>query len=108
MVDVKLLGGDLALDSSGNTVYVRGADERFQRALVCLTVPRGSFIYDRELGTGSLALDNKRTEVLLEEALTRCPGARARVTNRSTGAVTVQVTIDGESRTQEVQWYGNV
>lgn len=108
MVDVKLSGGDVALDSSGNTVYVGGSDERFQRALLCLTVPRGSFVYDRALGTRSLGLDKKRTELLFEEALTRCPGARACVTDRSGDAVTVQLTIDGESRTEEVRWYGNL
>lgn len=108
MVDVKLSGGDVALDSSGAAVYIDGTDERFQRALVCLTVPRGSFIYDRTLGTRSLGLDKKRTELLFEEALTRCPGARARMTDRSAEAVTVQLTIDGESRTEEVRWYGDV
>ena len=51
MIDVKIKDGDVVTDSTGCPVYAEGADALFRRAVLRLTPPRGSFIYNRELGT---------------------------------------------------------
>lgn len=108
MVDVKWQNGDLVTDSTGNVVMIGGTQAQFQRALLRMTVPRGSFIYDRELGVRRLTADSGRTELLLNEALARCPGMRVRVTAMGNDSVTVEMQYGGESCTREVREYGDL
>lgn len=109
MIDAKLQNGDIVTDGAGNAVSVREADARFQRALLCLTAPLGSFIYDRELGTRRLPNTGaQRLELLFSESLARYPGTSVRVLSAAQDCVTVQITIDGESRVEEVRSHGNV
>lgn len=108
MVDVKLQNGDIALDGTGNAIIIGDGDARFQRALVRMTAARGCFIYDRELGTRPLGDDLRRAELALNEALSLCPGARMRLLEKGDRSMTVQLTIDGESREEEVRFYGEV
>ena len=108
MVDAKLSGGDLIADSAGNALDICGADALFQRALICVGVPRGSFIYDRSLGARRSGSDLQRTELLLNEALADHPNTSARVLDSAGETLMLQITINGESRTEEVRYNGNV
>lgn len=56
-MDTALLNGDFAPSPSGIPFPVRGASELLQRALIRLTVPRGSFPYDPSLGSSLSALN---------------------------------------------------
>lgn len=110
MIDAKLKNGDLTVDSAGSVIQISGKDALFQRAVICMTVPKGSFIYDRKLGTERVAEDDgQRTAQLFGEALAEYPDTTVRVVSISQeGVAAVRVTVDGESRIEEVRKYGNV
>ena len=50
-MDTLLKNADIALDARGRPTAVSGVDELLQRALVRLTVKKGTFLYDPELGS---------------------------------------------------------
>lgn len=108
MIDVKIKDGDVVTDSTGCPVYAEGADALFRRAVLRLTPPRGSFIYNRELGTEQCGEDRAHTELLFAEALAGYADTQVRVLQIGDGVVSVQLTIDGESRVEEVRRYGDV
>jgi len=51
MMDTLLYQGDHATDARGIPVAITGAQELIQRALLRLGIRRGSFAYDRNLGS---------------------------------------------------------
>ena len=112
MTDVKLLNGDVALDSARRMIRLSGKDAEFQRALICASVGRGSFIYDRMLGC-SYSYDEddefsaRKVELSINEALARFKNASASVVDIDE-TITLRITIDSESRTEEVRLIGNV
>lgn len=109
MIDAKISNGDLAAAPSGGWEMISGADVEFQRALMCMTVPKGSFIYDRELGRAAVDLSSAaKTELILGEALAKYDNARLRVNGVSENVISVTVDVNGESRAEEVRNYGNV
>ncbi|MBE6833438.1 histidine kinase [Faecalispora sporosphaeroides] len=79
-MDTRLDGGDFAVGANGLPGSVGGREELLQRALIRLTVPRGSFSYDPELGgrLHTLVLSgadlSARARELVEEALAAMPG----------------------------------
>ena len=109
MIDALIRNGDVATDGTGSIVRAEGADALFQRALLCLTVPKGSFVYNRELGAlpGGEGNAGKR-ELILGEALAAYPNTAVRVTGMTDDATAVTITIDGESRETEVRHYGSI
>lgn len=60
-MDVKIENEDICLNSSGNTVMIDEKDELLQRIKFCLTVEKGSFVYNKELGA-NLNLSNLNTK----------------------------------------------
>ena len=108
MVDAMLSAGDLLADSSGNLCDISGADALFQMALIRVTVPLGSFIYDRQLGARQGGADLQRIELLLNEALADHPNASVRTLDAVGETLRVQIIINGESRVEEVRYNGNV
>lgn len=108
MVDAKIKDGDLAADSSGNVETVSGADALFQRALICLKVPLGSFIYERELGARHISADAQRLELMLGEALADYPETSVKVLSATDENVRLEIIINGESRVEEVRLFGDV
>jgi len=108
MVDVKIKNGDVVTDSTGCPVYVEGLDALFQRAVLRMTPPRGSFIYNRELGAERCGEDCARTELLLAEALAGYADTQVRVLQIDGGVISAELTIGGESRVEEVRRYGDV
>lgn len=112
MTDAKLKNGDISLDSAGRFELLSDSDARFQRALICMSVEKGSFIYDRELGTYldyevSVAQIKEKTEQSINEALARFKNTSAKVVEVGEKFV-VTITVDKESRTEEVLAYGQV
>ncbi len=74
-MDTLLSSGDIALDARGRPTVISGVDELLQRALIRLTVKKGSFVYDPELGSrlytlraGSVNLQ-ETAESMVREAL---------------------------------------
>ena len=108
MVDAMLSAGDLMADSSGNMCDISGADALFQMALIRVAVPLGSFIYDRQLGARQGGADLQRIELLLNEALADHPNASVRALDTAGETLRLQITINGESRVEEVRYNGNI
>lgn len=113
MIDVKLINGDVEIDSAGRFVKIFDSDTLFQRALICIAVKFGSFIYDRSLGSQlnkiSLEDDNaiEKAELIINEALAEFEDTYARVIECSE-KIKVEITIGNESRIEEVYLNGNV
>lgn len=110
MIDAKMKNGDLVVDTGGNVVATHGVDAAFQRAVISMTVPKGSFIYDRELGTPQDFSENiDKMELSCMEGLAKFDYSDFYLVNAGdSGNVTFNMTIDSESREEEVLHYGNI
>ena len=113
MIDAKIEHGDTVVDSSGNVVMISDSDALFQRAVMCISAKLGSFIYDRKLGSRLAEFDltvtnaKGRAEVLANEALADFEDTYAEVLELG-DKLKLKITIDGESRTEEVRLGGNI
>lgn len=112
MTDIKIIDGDVYLDSGGRPERLGDTDAKFQRAVICATVRKGSFIYDRALGcdydTGAQGeLLKREAELGINEALARFENTSAKALSVGEN-ILLRITIDGESRTEEVRLIGNV
>lgn len=112
MTDVKIYNRDVALDSAGRMIRLGDTDARFQRAFITSSVSRGSFIYDRALGCRYIydaddAFSERKVALGINEALARFGSARAKVLGIDSN-ILLQITIDGESRTEEVRLLGDL
>ncbi len=107
MTDVKIEKGDIVLDSSGNTVMLSEEDEKFQRAMICIQAKKGSFIYDRQLGSELYkAREDKncssgQAQLIINEALAKFDNAFASVLSFG-NKIRILLTIDGKTRFVEV------
>lgn len=109
MVDASIKNGDVAVDSAGRIEMIGEPDAGFQRAVICMTVPKGSFIYDRELGAEDVdGATDAKAELLLNEALAKYENTSVSLIEQKDRGITVRITIDGESRIEEVRHYGNL
>lgn len=92
---LKLENGVYALGPSGLPTEVSGLEELLQNALLRLSIPRGSFPYGRELGSGLRDLDRteehagERAAALANEALLDLPGVRVRSAKIQAGGAIV-------------------
>lgn len=112
MTDVKIENNDVALDSAGRMIYLDGAGALFQRAAISASVGRGSFIYDRTLGceysyNSADGYANRRVALAINEALARFGKTSAEVLDIGQ-TVTLKITVNSESRIQEVRLIGDV
>ena len=109
MTDVLLENGCPARDSKGNYVRLGDPDARFQRAVIAMTVRRGTFIYNRSLGARRNDVDARDLEqsvtLLLNEALAPYEHTSVEVFDLG-DAIGVDVTVDDETREGEVRTYG--
>ena len=80
-MDTALKDGDFLCDARGFPAEVGGVDEILQQIMIRLTVKKGSFVYDRTLGSELHTLDasdeniENRAIVLVKEALHGVSGA---------------------------------
>ncbi len=91
---LRLRDGNYVPGPSGLPEEVSGLEELLQNALLRLTIPKGSFPYGRELGSGLGDLDAgaehaaDRAAALAGEALLDMPGVRvARTEFRKDGGI---------------------
>lgn len=107
MTDIKIESGDIVLDSSGNTAMLSEEDEKFQRAVICIKAKKGSFIYDRQLGSELCkAREDKnfsagQAQLIINEALAKFDNAFASVSSFG-NKIRILLTIDGKTRFMEV------
>lgn len=86
-MDIKLVNGDIGISSSGEYSYVSAIDEALQRAVLCAQIPKGSFIYNKDLGTELADIDTasplalKTAEMLISEALMGTTGFKVKVSS---------------------------
>lgn len=113
IADVKIQNGDVVLDSGGRFVRIFGVDAKFQRAMICINTKVGGFVYNRKLGSQIKSVDianpfaKERLELLINEALAHFENTKAEVVSVGKMAL-IQITIDGETRTEEVRLCGNI
>lgn len=100
-MDTALYNGDFLLDSRKIPVEISGVQELLQRALIRLTVKKGSFIYDQSLGSRLYTLKagsgnmQRQAEELVREALFD-------MKEISTDRVSTRLTNSGENMQIEV------
>lgn len=68
-MDTLMQGGDFALDSSRMPVKISGEDEVKQRIYIRLKAKRGSFLYDRNLGSRLYELADCYDRQMLKSAV---------------------------------------
>lgn len=103
--------GDFAPAANGRPYRVSGTEEKFQRAAVWLTVPRGSFCCNSALGsrlfslTGTEADPSAAALRLAQEALRSVPGVTASAAEYLAAEKIVKITLecDGTEQTVEVK-----
>ncbi len=88
-MDILLENGDLTLTPAGEYVYASGIDEALQKAIICAKIRKGSFIYNKNLGSELRGVDPESSvaantvELLLKEALMEVSGYMLRVVSVS-------------------------
>lgn len=108
MIDVKIENKDVVTESTGVLMRLTGLDAMFQRAFINIASKKGSFVYDRELGTDISGIDlttedaKDRLELVFNEALVNCSNAVAQVLEIDE-KIKVKILIDGQSREVEVE-----
>lgn len=105
-MDILLQNKDICLDIYGRPVMISQTDEAVQQVLLTLQIPRGSFIYDKELGSLAgqvdISSDNdllnlKKMEMVMNEAIAGMANTRVQVdaiAKNSEGKTAVMVTIN--------------
>lgn len=110
-MDLKLSEGDFSMNPSGRPKAVTGAEELFQRALIRLSVPLGSFACNPALGSRlhTLAADtplrDEKALALAQEALrglTQLSVTAAAFVEGDPPAVKITLNCCGENREAEV------
>lgn len=75
MTDVRIKNGDVVKNSRGMYEKINGAKARIQSALISMRVDKGSFVYDRTIGSCKNKVNMAdedalgRLELVLNEAL---------------------------------------
>lgn len=112
MTDIKIENGDAATDSAGSFVRLGDSEARLQRAKNALGIRRGSFIYDRSLGSrlcsggGLPSLGEVRLAV--SEALARYDDLSFEVLEYDERSVTVRLRSGDLTEDSEVCFYGEL
>lgn len=112
-MDLKLENGDIATETNGSPVKVYGIDELIQQAVICITVPKGSYIYDRNLGSqchrlkdGFSPEDIFKLEQFINESIYSLGNIYAKVKSASVDGgklrVTAEFTAGDETYEKEV------
>jgi len=84
-MDIKIKDSDICVAPCGEYVLAEGIDEVLQRVLINVQIKKGSFIYNKKLGTDLTSLDPddpnvlKNAEVLLREAVMNSVDAKINV-----------------------------
>ncbi len=83
-MDAKIVNRDIAIDNIGNYKMTDGFDEIIQQIIINMSVPKGKFIYDRNLGSYCRDCkdinDLKTIEMLINESLVNMYDVYVKVT----------------------------
>ncbi|MBE6793701.1 MAG: hypothetical protein E7532_02005 [Ruminococcaceae bacterium] len=112
-MDIKFENSDIKLANSGDCIYVGSVDEAAQIVRRAVLIKKGSFIYDKNLGTEIRELDTgsstylKTVTMLINEALVNYPDISAKATNFSLcsdGSVSFEIMVyyKNQSKNTEV------
>ena len=100
MKDARISGGDIVYGEDGSPELVEGIDLLSQQAEFAARIPKGSFIYDRELGAfGDLPNDSdpdrdRKYEAMMREAMIKTEGKlEVDSTARVSGVMTMTLTL---------------
>lgn len=113
MIDIKIKDGDTVKDSSGKLLKIEDTDTLFQRVLICIGAKSESFVYNRNLGSHLSEIDlsdenaKEKAELVINEALAEFEDTYVKVLEIG-DTVKLEITMSGESRTEEVRLNGNV
>ncbi len=112
-MDTLIEQGDFAVSVNGLPIQISDTQELLQRAVFCLSVPRGSFLHDKELGSRFFELKNSKVDAknsialsMAQEALKNQPQISVYSTqieyaeDKEINSVKVLLLINGN--TQEV------
>lgn len=87
-MDAKIENRDIVIDNSGNFQMTDGIDEIVQQIKVNINVPKGSFIYNRALGSYCREISNvndlKTLEMMINESLVDMYGVYVKITGTET------------------------
>ena len=113
-MDTLLVQGDVCINQSGEYAFVKNIDRVLQKAVLCAKIRKGSFVYNKALGTeinnidaeSSNALEN--ASLLLNEAIMEDTGYAVKVENmtdtpQGERQILISVSNGNEIRKQEVR-----
>jgi len=111
-MDILLINGDVGINQSGQYRFVKGIEEVLHKAILCAKVKKGSFIYNKALGTdiGSIDINSpkalKTASMLLNEALMGSAGYTAEVENMektADGKLKILLAVKNQEETRRAQ-----
>lgn len=119
-MDSKLENMDLVLDAAGSPVSVTGMEELLQRAVLRMTIPKNTFVYNRDLGctAGEILLSQNKSlesiEMRMNEALASIDGIWVKIIRAEQEVNRIRVTAAVQYKEKTVgkevilYIYGNV
>lgn len=97
-MDMKIENGNIVLSTSGIPITISGEELALQKAEILLTVPKGSFIFDRNFGSRIHEMELNEREnpnaLLFEYALEvteKIPGVKILNTQYTPGKGTITI-----------------
>lgn len=112
-MDTLLVNGDICINQSGEYDFVRGVAEVLQKVIISAKIRKGSFIYNKSLGTEIRDIDPEASNacesasLLLNEAIIEDIGYKAVVENMKKTEkgtwVLISVSDGKETRKAEVK-----
>ncbi len=111
-MDILLINGDIGITNCGDYLFTKGIEEVLSKALLCAKIKKGSFIYNKELGTtlGSIDCESsialKTAGVLINEALIGTKDYVAEVENiekTDDGKIRLLIAVKGNEETRRAQ-----
>lgn len=111
-MDILITNGDIGITGCGGYLFTKGIDEVLHKVMLCAKIKKGSFIYNKALGTDLHSVDckssvsKKTAEMLLSEALIGAPGYAVEVENiekTDTGSMKLVIMVKREDETRRAQ-----
>ncbi len=95
-MDAKINNKDIATDNLGEYVMIDGFEEIVQRVIISLTVPKGRFVYHKDLGAsynGVMLSDIKQIEMIVNESLINIGDVYVKVNSASLNGNKIKLLI---------------
>lgn len=95
-MDAKIDNKDLVTNNSGEYIMIEGFDEIIQRVIISLTVPKGKFVYHKDLGLNYDGLNIshiKQIEMIINEGLVNIDNVYVKVNSVSLNGNKVKMLI---------------